>query len=150
MMICMKIIKIKQNLIKILDNDTIAHSYMFIGTKGIGKKEFAKEFAKTDAKEAFLNQLPHTYYEEDNLHAFLIEKIDDFEECADSVTKFLPFIDNWATCDSMSPKIFKKHKAELLCYIKNGFVNISIGGNFNHLFLFLFSFFCFRFSLTLQ
>ena len=38
--------KIKQNLIKILKNNTISHSYMFIGTKGIGKKLFAKEFAK--------------------------------------------------------------------------------------------------------
>ena len=38
--------KIKQNLIKTLNNNTTTHSYMLIGTKGIGKKLFAKEFAK--------------------------------------------------------------------------------------------------------
>ena len=81
-------------------------------------RKFAKDFSKMPESKIFLSSLPHEYYEEDNLHAFLLEKIEDFNECADSVTKFLPFIDNWATCDSLSPKIFKKHKAELLCYIK--------------------------------
>ena len=61
----------------------------------------------TDEANIFLKQLPHKYYEENNLHAFLIEQIKDFDKCAEEVTKFLPFVDNWATCDMMSPKIFK-------------------------------------------
>ena len=76
-------------------------------------RKFAKDFSKTPEAEVFLKNLPHEYYEENNLHAFLLEYITDFEECAEAVTKFLPFVDNWATCDSMSPKIFRKHKTEL-------------------------------------
>lgn len=79
-------------------------------------RKFAKEFSKTPQAEEFLKNLPHYYYEENNLHAFLLEKMTDFDECAKAVTNFLPFVDNWATCDSMSPKVFGKHKAELLEY----------------------------------
>ena len=82
-------------------------------------RKFAKDFAKTEESKIFLSSLPHEFYEEDNLHAFLLEQMQDFGECTEAVTKFLPFVDNWATCDSMSPKIFKKHKTELLEYIKN-------------------------------
>lgn len=81
-------------------------------------RKFAKDFSKNPEAEVFIENLPHEYYEENNLHAFLLEFITDFDECADEVTKFLPFVDNWATCDSMSPKIFKKHKTELLEYIE--------------------------------
>ena len=81
-------------------------------------RKFAKDFFKTPKAEFFLKNLPHEYYEENNLHAFLLEYTNDFEECAEAVTAFLPFVDNWATCDSMSPKIFKKHKTELLGYIE--------------------------------
>ena len=81
-------------------------------------RKFAKEFYKTSEAKDFLSALPHEFYEENNLHAFLLEQMTDFEECAEKVTAFLPFVDNWATCDGMSPKVFKKHKAELLRYIK--------------------------------
>lgn len=77
-------------------------------------RKFAKEIHKTPAAKDFLSSLPHEYYEENNLHAFLLEFIDDYGECAEKVTEFLPFVDNWATCDSMSPKIFRKHRKELL------------------------------------
>ena len=77
-------------------------------------RKFAKDFSKTPEAEIFLKNLPHEYYEENNLHAFLLEFIDDYRKAAERVTEFLPFVDNWATCDSMSPKIFKKHKKELL------------------------------------
>ena len=76
-------------------------------------RKFAKEFSETPQAEEFLKNLPHYYYEENNLHAFLLEFITDYEKAAEKVTEFLPFVDNWATCDSMSPKIFRKHKAEL-------------------------------------
>ncbi|MBR2640596.1 MAG: DNA alkylation repair protein [Oscillospiraceae bacterium] len=81
-------------------------------------RKFAKEFSETPQAEEFLKNLPHYYYEENNLHAFLLEKMTDFDECAKAVTNFLPFVDNWATCDSMSPKVFGKHKTELLGYIE--------------------------------
>lgn len=81
-------------------------------------RKFAKDFSKTAEAKVFLKNLPHEFYEEDNLHAFLLEYIKDFEECAKAVTEFLPFVDNWATCDSMSPKVFKTDKEKLLGYIE--------------------------------
>lgn len=84
-----------------------------IGIRTPVLRKFAKEFSETPQAEEFLKNLPHYYYEENNLHAFLLEFITDYEKAAEKVTEFLPFVDNWATCDSMSPKIFRKHKAEL-------------------------------------
>lgn len=69
----------------------------------------------------FLNELPHEYFEENNLHAFLIEREKDFDRCIELIDTFLPYIDNWATCDSMKPKTLKKEPEKLLKYIKNGF-----------------------------
>ncbi len=89
-----------------------------IGIRTPALRKFAKDFSKTPEAEIFLSELPHEFYEENNLHAFLLEYITDFDECAEAVTKFLPFVDNWATCDSISPKIFKKHKKELLEHIE--------------------------------
>ncbi len=89
-----------------------------IGIRTPALRKFAKNIYKTEDAKNFLSALPHKYYEENNLHAFLLEQMKDFEECAAAVTKFLPFVDNWATCDSMSPKIFEKHKTELLEYIE--------------------------------
>lgn len=85
-----------------------------IGIRTPVLRKFAKDFNKTKKAKAFLSELPHEYYEENNLHAFLLEYIADFDECAAAVSKFLPFVDNWATCDSMSPKVFKTHKDKLL------------------------------------
>lgn len=77
-------------------------------------RKFAKEFGKTEKANVFLNTLPHYYYEENNLHAFLLEQVKDFETLCLYLDKFLPYVDNWATCDMMSPKIFAKHKSQLL------------------------------------
>lgn len=66
----------------------------------------------------FLEKLPHKYYEENNLHAFLIAEIADFDECIGKINDFLPYVDNWATCDSMNPKCFKKNKEKLLSEIE--------------------------------
>lgn len=65
-----------------------------------------------------MENLPHEYYEENNLHGFLIEKIKDFDTCIAELERFLPFVDNWATCDMMSPKVLKKYPKELLDKIK--------------------------------
>ncbi len=68
--------------------------------------------------ETFLDTLPHKYYEENLLHGFLLELIKDFDEAVRGEDKFLPFIDNWAVCDTTHPKCFKKHTEELLPWIK--------------------------------
>jgi 3-methyladenine DNA glycosylase AlkD len=71
-------------------------------------RSYARELCKTGEYEAFLHDLPHKYYEENNLHAFLIEGIRDFDECLEALEVFLPYVDNWATCDSLRPKVLKK------------------------------------------
>ncbi len=81
-------------------------------------RKYAKEINKTQMANSFIKELPHKYYEENNLHAFLIEKISDYDVVIEELNKFLPLVDNWATCDMMSPKIFSKHKEKLIEQIK--------------------------------
>ena len=81
-------------------------------------RKFAKQFAASDIASEFLNELPHQYYEENNLHMLLITQIKDYEKCLQEVKCFLPYIDNWATCDFSEPACFKKHKNELLPQIR--------------------------------
>ena len=80
-----------------------------IGVRVPQLRKFSKELNKSELKEDFLNSLPHKYYEEDNLHAFLIEQINDFDECISALDNFLLFIDNWATCDMLTPKVLGKN-----------------------------------------
>lgn len=89
-----------------------------IGVRTPALRKYAKQFAKTAGAAEFLLQLPHTYYEENNLHAFLLEQIKDYETCVAQWNRFLPYVDNWATCDMPSPKVFKKHLQELLTEIR--------------------------------
>ncbi len=79
-----------------------------------------QKFAKSIQNNAgeLLENLPHTYYEENNLHAFLISEIKDYAQCVEHLHRFLPYVDNWATCDSIRPKCFKYHRKELLTEIK--------------------------------
>ena len=81
-------------------------------------RKFAKEFFIDPRSTEFLSEVPHKYFEENQLHAFLVEQISDFDRCFTAVEEFLPFIDNWATCDCFSPKIFKNDPDRLLPYIK--------------------------------
>lgn len=85
-----------------------------IGVRTPALRKFAKEFAKDERAALFLSVLPHEFYEENNLHAFLIAEIRDFDECAAAVSRFLPYVDNWATCDSLSPRVFAENRARLL------------------------------------
>ena len=85
-----------------------------IGVRTPVLRQIAKDVFRSGDYEAFLNSLPHKYFEENNLHAFIIEQIKDFDECVGRLEKFLPYVDNWATCDSMTPKVFARHKKELL------------------------------------
>ncbi len=91
---------------------------LIIGVRTPELRKFAKEISGTDCAELFMRNLPHKYYEEYNLHAFLIESIKDYGACVDELNRFLPYVDNWATCDMMRPKVFKKHLTELLSQIK--------------------------------
>ena len=81
-------------------------------------RKLAKEYIKTDEVTYFLDTLPHKYYDEFMLHGLLLSELKDYQECIDKVDKFLPYVDNWAVCDIMSPKIFKKNKEKLLIKIK--------------------------------
>ena len=89
-----------------------------IGVRTPELRKFAKEFSKKPDVDEFLKILPPKYYEENNLHGFLIETIKDYDRVITELDAFLPYVDNWATCDLMRPKIFQKHLEELLGKIK--------------------------------
>lgn len=88
-----------------------------IGVRVPDIRKLAKRVQGTAEAEMFLSQLPHEYYEENNLHAFLVEGIKDFDTALYETERFLPYIDNWATCDMFYPKVFKKNGERLLCKI---------------------------------
>lgn len=85
-----------------------------IGVRTPVLRKLARQLVGTPQAEAFLRSLPHEYYEENNLHAFLLENIRDYDTALAETEKFLPYINNWATCDGFCPKVFAKHRAELL------------------------------------
>lgn len=93
-------------------------------------REYAKKMAKDAPEEVrdYLQSLPHQYLEEDHLHAFLIEEIKDIKLCIEEIENFLPFIDNWQTCDVFSPKILKKYPKEV-------YEKIQEWLNLNHLYI---------------
>lgn len=99
-------------LIPTVNPDTI------IGVRTPMLRKLAKELSKQPEHMEYTHMLPHVWYEENNLHGFLIESIKDYNVCVEAVNDFLPYVDNWATCDLMSPKIFEKHRQELLKQIK--------------------------------
>ena len=80
-----------------------------IGVRTPELRKFAKEYGKTEMAKIFLQVLPHQYYEENNLHGLLIEQIKDYEQCIEELERFLPYIDNWATCDLLAVRTVKKH-----------------------------------------
>lgn len=79
-----------------------------IGVRTPALRKMAKEFAKHKDVEKFLCALPHKYYDENQIHCFILCGIKDFEKGVDAVNRFLPFIDNWATCDQLRPACFNK------------------------------------------
>ena len=90
----------------------------FIGIRTPALRKLAKELYKAGDLDEFFKDLPHKYFDENQLHAFAISEIKDFDECMKALEEFLPFVDNWATSDQMSPKVFKKNKEELFSHIK--------------------------------
>ena len=95
-------------LVPTLDKETI------IGVRTPALRVFAKELAKNKDIDSFLKSLPHKYYEENNLHAFVVETSKSFDACIDALDTFLPFVNNWSTCDGMRPKCFKGNEEKLL------------------------------------
>lgn len=89
-----------------------------IGVRTPELRKMAKQWAKREDIGAFLAALPHSYFDENQLHAFILSERKDFSQCIKELALFLPYVDNWATCDQLSPKVFKKHRQELLPYIR--------------------------------
>ena len=90
-----------------------------IGVRTPQLRKLARELYASPERESFMDSLPHEYYEENNLHAFFIEQTDDYGACVAALARFLPYVDNWAPCDMMSPRVFRKHRAELVGKIKD-------------------------------
>lgn len=86
----------------------------FIGVRNPDTRALAKKWLKEGGYEEFLNELPHKYYEENMVHGFILSEIRDYDTCIDYVERFLPYVDNWAVNDCMSPKCFTKNKDLLI------------------------------------
>ena len=99
-------------IIPTVDSDSI------IGVRTPELRKFAKELIISDNYLSFLDELPHKYFDENQLHSFIISEIKSYDDCISYVNRFLPYVDNWATCDQMSPKVFKKNRDKLLEQIK--------------------------------
>jgi len=89
-----------------------------IGIRTPDLRKMAKQVCKTPAAQEFMQALPHRYFDENQLHAFILSEEKDFNRCIAELEQFLPYVDNWATCDQLSPKCFKKHTTELLPHIR--------------------------------
>lgn len=89
-----------------------------IGVRTPALRKYAKQLTNQENPQNFLKELPHDYFDENQLHTFIISEIKDYDDCMEQVIRFLPFIDNWATCDQLSPRIFKKYRENLLNQIK--------------------------------
>ena len=102
----------QRNLIPTIPGESI------IGVRTPKLRKIAKELAKREDVAEFLDCLPHTYFEENQLHALILSESRDFDALMERMEQFLPYVDNWATSDQMIPKVFKKNKKALLVYIK--------------------------------
>ena len=103
---------LQTKIIPNIDSDVI------IGVRTPELRKFAKILLKSNYYLSFLSELPHKYFDENQLHAFIISEIKDYDDCIVYLNKFLPYVDNWATCDQLSPKVFKKNHSNLLDQIK--------------------------------
>lgn len=81
-------------------------------------RALAKSYIRDQECQVFLDSLPHNYYDENMLHAILISEMKDYDKCINRLEAFLPYVDNWAVCDIMSPKLFKRYKEDLMPRIK--------------------------------
>jgi len=91
-----------------------------IGVRVPTMRKIAKEFASSATPVElgkFLDKLPHKYFEENQVHLFVVERIKDFDECVRRIEQFLPYIDNWAVCDGKSPKALLKDESRFYAKI---------------------------------
>ncbi len=88
-----------------------------IGVRTPALRKIAKQILRDGSSETHLRAIPHEYFEEDQLHAFIISDLKDFNAAIDELDRFLPYVNNWATCDQTSPKVFKAHRDELMPHI---------------------------------
>ena len=102
----------QSKLIPEIDRETI------IGIRIPAMRKLVRSYAKEQESREFLQCLPHTYYDENILHALLVSDINDYQECVEAVDRFLPFVDNWAVCDIFSPRVFKKNREDLIDRIR--------------------------------
>lgn len=93
-------------------------SMEMIGVRTPVLRKMAKEYSKRENISLFFEDLPHHYFEENQLHGFILSNEKEFSVCIKHLEAFLPHINNWATCDQTSPKVFKKETEKLLPYIK--------------------------------
>lgn len=112
----------REMLLRIIPN---IESKKIFGVRTPELRRLAKEMAAEEAL-AFKQELPHMYFEENQIHSFLLERNRNFELTVSEVNKFLPYVDNWATCDQLNPKVFKKHKSELLPHIRQWVCSDSV------------------------
>ncbi len=107
--------KYREMQIKIIPN---IDADSIIGVRTPALRDYAKQLSKRDDIGEFLKDLPHKYFDENQLHSFIISAMKDYDRCMDEVDRFLVYVDNWATCDQLSPKVFAKNKSKLLTQIK--------------------------------
>ncbi|MBQ8046717.1 MAG: DNA alkylation repair protein [Prevotella sp.] len=89
-----------------------------VGVRTPGLRAYARQLAKHEHVGDFLASLPHEWFEENQLHAFILSEMKDFPACLQAVNTFLPHVDNWATCDQLTPKVFRTNKAVLLKQVR--------------------------------
>ena len=102
----------QSRLIPTIDPDTV------MGVRMPKIRELVRHLIKDTRHRDFLESLPHDFYDENILHSLIINECQDYDMCLEKVNSFLPYIDNWAVCDSLNPKIFKNHREQLLTEIK--------------------------------
>lgn len=107
----------QSKLIPSVEYDTV------IGVRTPELRKYAKQLVKAEGIFEFLRDLPHSYFDENQLHAFIISEIKDYPTCLEETECFLPYVDNWATCDQLLPRAFKKHEKELLEVIRKWIVS---------------------------
>ncbi|MBW9212996.1 MULTISPECIES: DNA alkylation repair protein [Terrabacteria group] len=89
-----------------------------IGVRTPVLRKYAKQLVKREDVRDFLKALPHRYQDENSLHGLVLAEIKEFDLCLKEVNQFLPYINNWAVCDMLSPKVFQRYHQELLVYIR--------------------------------
>ena len=91
---------------------------VMIGVRTPELRKLSREMVRRENIGEFLDALPHRYFDENQLHAFILSEIRDYDRCVEAVCRFLPYVDNWATCDQMSPKVFRRKRQALLPHIR--------------------------------